>query len=587
MSPTTPEPLTTLGRYQLIRRLASGGMGEVYLGELKGAANFSRQVAIKRILPHLAKDQAFVARFIDEANVMVQLHHGNIVSVQELVDEGGELFLVMDYLPGRDLKALIKRLDHRQAPISPDMALYITAEVLSGLDYAHHRVDGQGAPLAIVHRDVSPANVLLGAAGEVKLTDFGVARARGGVHQSVSGALQGKFVYMSPEQADGQPLDHRSDIFSVGLVLYELLTGARPFAADTDTEILRKVRTAAVEPPSTLRADLPPEVDSLVMKALERDPGDRFTDAAAFQIAIRDQLAAMGSTLGARALADVLAQVFPEGVVPTGAADRPMSIDDALLAQLEGPGQTSDLTFTTGSGNRSRTFTLTGEEGPVTPGTPTSGVGAPVVSVDPVSFDTGRPADVAPVGESSVEMTPPKRPFYRLIFAGTVLGGALTAGLIYWPSYAELYVDAEPAHATLTLGDVRFSKADLPLQVRRRTTVQVCATAEGYQQDCDQVEINGREVRHTMTLAAKYSTFSFDVTPKVVEDEVRILVDERPTDFGYDSQVKLSLNTGHTFTLQSVPEGYTFEPLTMSAQELRDRSDIPIALTPKADPPSP
>jgi hypothetical protein len=181
------EPLRTLGRYALKRRLAAGGMGEVYLGEVQGAANFTKQVAIKRILPHLAANEAFVAKFIDEANVTVQLHHGNIVPVLELTDEGGELFIVMEYLPGRDLKAVLHRLKAQRRTFPVDLALFVAGEICDGLDYAHRRTGSDGHPLHIVHRDVSPSNVMLGAAGEVKLVDFGIARARGSLHQSISG----------------------------------------------------------------------------------------------------------------------------------------------------------------------------------------------------------------------------------------------------------------------------------------------------------------------------------------------------------------------------------------------------------------
>ena len=324
-----------LGRYDLLRRLAAGGMGEVYLAQSEGAANFTKQVAIKRILPHLARDEGFVRKFIDEAHLMVQLHHGNIVPVLELADDEGELYLVMEYLPGRDLKAVLRRLraDERQMPV--DLAVWLVGEVLAGLDYAHRKRGADGESLGVVHRDVSPSNVCLGAGGEVKLVDFGIARARGGLHQSISGTLQGKFVYMSPEQADGQAVDARSDVFSAGLVLYELLTDQRPFEGDTETETLRRVRECKVDPPSSKRDAVPEALDAIVMKALAVDPDDRYTTAGEMRRALSHHLAVTGSEADAGALARFLAEVFPEGVVPRHEA-APRSFDDALLMQLGG-----------------------------------------------------------------------------------------------------------------------------------------------------------------------------------------------------------------------------------------------------------
>ncbi|MEE2789602.1 MAG: serine/threonine-protein kinase [Myxococcota bacterium] len=327
-------PTTQLGRYVLLRPLASGGMGEIYLAEAPGAANFKKRVAIKRILPHLAKNPDFVEKFIDEANVMVQLHHGNIVPVLELGDQHGELYLVMEYLPGRDLKAVLHRLRRNQSKLPIDLALWIIAEVCAGLDYAHRKTTDAGVPLDIVHRDVSPSNICLGAAGEVKLVDFGIARAGGRLQNSVSGSLQGKFVYMSPEQADGGKVSPKSDIFSLGLVLYELLCGVRPFEGKSDTETLRHVRTKSIEAPSTLLPTIPDDLDALVLKALARSSADRFESAGQMGRAITRYLAVNESDVGADALAQFLAQLFPDGVIPDH-SPAPRSIDDALRFQLE------------------------------------------------------------------------------------------------------------------------------------------------------------------------------------------------------------------------------------------------------------
>jgi serine/threonine protein kinase len=412
----------TLGRYTLLRRLAAGGMGEVYLAEVQGAAGFSRRVAIKRILPHLAQDEDFVRKFIDEANIMVQLHHGNIVGVLELADHDGELYIVMDYLPGRDLKAVIHRLRQRRTLMPPDLALWLISEVCSALDYAHRKTDPSGQPLGIVHRDVSPSNVVLGAAGEVKLLDFGIARARGRLHQSISGTLQGKFVYMSPEQADGRPVDGRSDVFSAGLLLYELLTGLRPLEGESETETLRKVRQARIAPPSEAAA-LDPALDALVMKALTPEPDHRYATAADFRRALLHHLADRRSLVDARQLVDLLAELFPEGVVPSITAEVPLSFDDAMALQL------GALTPNVNPMTRTRTAD------PPPRATPSGrlAAGTPANSARRVT-DRSQPSPEGPQLVDSAPVLPPPSPagIKRTLTLGLVLGALVATGVTLW-----------------------------------------------------------------------------------------------------------------------------------------------------------
>jgi serine/threonine protein kinase len=322
-----------IGRYTLLRRLASGGMGEVYLAKSAGAANFSKQVAIKCILPHLAQNQDFVQKFIDEANLMVQLHHGSIVPVIELFQENLQFYLVMEYVPGRDLKSVLRTLKRKKIFMPASVALWVVKLLCEALGYAHHKTDSNGDSLNIIHRDVSPSNVILGAAGEVKLLDFGIAKARSRVHQSISGTLQGKFVYMSPEIADGKEVDLRTDLFSLGLVLYELLTHTRPLDGDSETIILRNARECEILPPSIEHPEVTTRLDRLVMKALAKDPNERYDDAFAFGRAINEYLVEQNLHPSSNELAEFLKALFPEGVVDE--SDREIqSIDDALLQQI-------------------------------------------------------------------------------------------------------------------------------------------------------------------------------------------------------------------------------------------------------------
>ncbi len=517
------EPLRTLGRYALKRRLAAGGMGEVYLGEVQGAANFTKQVAIKRILPHLAANEAFVAKFIDEANVMVQLHHGNIVPVLELADEGGELFIVMEYLPGRDLKAVLHRLKAQRRAFPVDLALFVAGEICDGLDYAHRRTGTDGHPLHIVHRDVSPSNVMLGAAGEVKLVDFGIARARGSLHQSISGTLQGKFAYMSPEQAEGLHVDARSDIFSTGLVLYEMLTGARPLEGDSETETLRRVRQARVAPPSTLRADIPPEVDALVLRALAPAPEARHVTAAAMRREMAVVLASLHSAADASRLHRFLAEVFPEGVVPQTADAGPLSMDDALKLQLgaltpsvDSMGSTRTATGPSGLARKPSTFS-TDDAPSAPPGPPRS----PPPSTGPVAPLTGPsllsspPSGSASGAQPAVSITVPPVPVAprpligRRVLAGLIVLVLGTFGLVAYlnrPVPATLTVTTVPPGAPGL--EVRIDGVDLE-GVHTGSVgdqVEICAEARDYERRC----------RGPIVLRAGANPVSIELQPRMV-----------------------------------------------------------------------
>ena len=321
----------TLGRYELVRKLASGGMGEVYLGTVRGAAGFEKPVAVKRVLPHLAADEDFVRRFIDEAHIVVSLKHGNIVPVLDMGEQDGEYFIVMEYLPGKDLRDILRQTERAGRPLPPGVALYVAAELCRGLAYAHRKVDDRGRDLGIVHRDVSPANVIVGWEGLVKLTDFGVARAMGRTSESLSGTLRGKIAYMSPEQALGRPLDGRSDIYSAGVVLWECLTGGRLFQGESDPELLRKVQEGHAPPPSSRVSGLPAAVDAIARKALSPRIGDRYVDMAAFEQDLQRLLHSDFQGAGAPALSDCLRRLFPQ---ESQASPGHPSLDDALAAGL-------------------------------------------------------------------------------------------------------------------------------------------------------------------------------------------------------------------------------------------------------------
>ena len=338
-----------LGRYELIRCMAKGGMGEIYLARTRGAGGFEKLVIIKTILPHLAEEEEFVTKFLDEGRIVVQLTHGNIVPVFDMGEQNGEYFIAMEYVPGLDLRAIIKHLRTWDEPLSVEVTLYVAAEVCKGLGYAHRKVDDQGNPLNIVHRDVSPSNVLISREGEVKIIDFGIARAAGKVAKTMTGRIQGKCCYMSPEQSRGKSLDARSDIFSAGVLLYEMLTLVRPFEGRSDLESLELVRQCQFDPPSVLRPTIPDGVDEIVERAMAPHPEDRYQTADELFVDLQEQIYSLGSAVTSQRLVDSLQRVFDaESAADEATPDspRPANLDEALELELARLDSDSDATPT-------------------------------------------------------------------------------------------------------------------------------------------------------------------------------------------------------------------------------------------------
>lgn len=287
-------------------------MGEVYLAQLEREAGFSKIVAVKRILPHLSDDPAFVSMFNREACIAAQLNHRNVVDIYDYGQHDGAYFIAMEYVGGTDLRSLLDAAATQAAPLPVATAASIVSEACAGLDYAHRRKDAlDGTPLGIVHRDVSPQNILVSSEGEVKLTDFGLA-TRAEEDANDDGQIQGKFSYMSPEQTFGDELTPRSDIFSLGIVAYELLCGRRPFEADSVGDLLSLIRSGRYRTPTDVRPELPPAVDGILAKALAVEPRDRWEDARAFGAAIDELAREQGWATGALAVAATVTALCPD-----------------------------------------------------------------------------------------------------------------------------------------------------------------------------------------------------------------------------------------------------------------------------------
>ena len=291
--PTAPTP-SAFGRYTLLERLAVGGMAEVFRAKITSSHGFEKILVVKRNLPHLAADPNFVSMFIDEAKLTAQLTHPKIVQVLDFGEVRGQYFTSLEFIDGFDALGLLRVAAQKRVHIPRGLAVFIISEVLEALDYAHNARDMEGKPMQIVHRDISPSNIFISKRGDVKLGDFGIAHAQRRESKTQAGTLKGKYGYMSPEQVVGRPIDARSDLFAVGVLFAELLTGRRLFSAPADLDVLLKVRDVKLDRLDKYGADLPPALDKIVRHALRKNPDDRVASAAAFRDELADYLFATG-----------------------------------------------------------------------------------------------------------------------------------------------------------------------------------------------------------------------------------------------------------------------------------------------------
>jgi serine/threonine protein kinase len=300
------------GKYDLIEPIAVGGMAEVFKARVHGDVGFERTLAIKRILPHLMADADFVSMFVDEAKIAVQLTHSNIAQIHDLGWHDGAYFIALEYVHGRDLRAITMAEHARGGAVPLPIACAVAMKVAEALDYAHRAEGRDGRPLRVIHRDVSPQNLLVSYDGEVKVIDFGLAKAAGRTHHTAAGILKGKLAYLSPEQASSEPVDYRSDIYALGIVLWELLTGQRLFLRDNDVDTVTAVKLAEVPSPRSLASDVPFELDAIAMRALDRSPAQRYQRAQELHDALEAYLYQRGEIITRKRLATYMRELFPE-----------------------------------------------------------------------------------------------------------------------------------------------------------------------------------------------------------------------------------------------------------------------------------
>jgi serine/threonine-protein kinase len=314
LPPSVRAKPVSFGKYTLLERIAVGGMAEVFLAMQAGVEGFEKWLAIKRIRPHLSNEEAFIKMFLNEAKLAAQLQHPNIVQIYDLGHVQDSYFIAMEYISGRDMSRVIPKAEKMGIPFPLEYALAIAASVLDGLAYAHPRADAYGVPLNIVHRDVTPENIMVGWNGNVKILDFGIAKAATQSDQTRAGEIKGKLSYMSPEQAMGKSLDARSDLFALGIVLYEWVTGYRLFTGENEMAILKSIIDGKIYPPSYFREDVPERIEEILMRALMKNRDERYQSARDMQLDILQWFTEVGFTPTSLHLANFLKQIFGDEI---------------------------------------------------------------------------------------------------------------------------------------------------------------------------------------------------------------------------------------------------------------------------------
>ncbi|WP_426734329.1 protein kinase domain-containing protein [Myxococcus faecalis] len=324
-----------VGRYQLVRKLATGGMAEVFLAKVAGPGGFEKTLVLKRILPHLVEDPSFVEMFLEEARLVAQLNHPHIVQIFDFGEAEGSYFLAMELIDGPNLRRWQRQAASRGRPLAPNICAKVVALAAEGLAYAHDFADpGTGQPLGLIHRDVSPDNILVSRQGAVKVVDFGIAKVAGQKHRTQTGIVKGKVAYMPPEQCQADPLDRRVDVYALGVVLYELLTGRLPFEGATELAMMQAIVSRPPVPVSRHRADVPSALQSIISTALEKDREKRYPDCRALQADLERFVLSTGEPVGAYQIARSVEQVVEERATATPA---PITNREAERTAPSGP----------------------------------------------------------------------------------------------------------------------------------------------------------------------------------------------------------------------------------------------------------
>jgi serine/threonine-protein kinase len=504
----------TFGRYELLKRLAGGGMGEVYLARQRGLDGFQKLLVIKTLLPHLCEDEEFITMFKDEARLTAQLIHPNICQVFEFDQVDSTYYIAMEYLRGEDLRRLWKASETKGKPLRVPLICRVIADAAAGLDFAHSLRNQQGEPYHIVHRDISPQNILVTFEGGVKVIDFGVAKAAGRAQHTRTGALKGKYSYMSPEQVAGKEIDGRTDIFALGIVLHELLTGRRLFKADSDVQTLERVRQAVVPPPSSINPQIPQSLDGIVLHALAKDREQRFQTAQEFRLALEDWLIQGRMSASSAHLAEFLKVIYAERLDKESRLG-PLMGDPGLTTAPDqlGGGKTPSGTPSSSPGS----IRLGGQQpamGSIAPGGPAT------TNQRPPDATTGKnEISLSQIAtESGASPFEPKKssqlPILIGVGAAVLLG---TAGLVWkgsrpapvpvapaQPAPAQLSINTEPPGASISLDGRPVGRSPMPNVSLRAGPVRVDLSLDGYKPLTENLSLvaGPQERRFTLEKAA-------------------------------------------------------------------------------------
>ena len=512
-TPAAPEfKPHVFGKFFLLQRLAVGGMAEIFRAKVAGAEGFEKELVVKRILPARSQDQGFIQMLVNEAKLTVQLTHNNVAQIYECGSIDGTYFISMELVNGVSLKDMMVSFARAGTAITPEQAIFMVLQLLQGLEYAHRKTDGQGNPLRIIHCDVSPDNALVSWQGEVKLLDFGIARAATGLSNYKEGMLMGKLGYVAPEQASlDRPWDHRVDVFAAGIILYELLTKQKPFQRAVDVESLIQSRLGKVVPPSSIDERLPKELDTIVLRALAADPDDRYPDARSFGDALVDVLFPTPHSAIQDHLGRQMHAVYAERI----ARQRAARAHDALVMKVLRNVAEQQRAAVYDSVARAETT------GPVTGAVPLSELGTNSIDID-VDRAASRTPALGPERIRTIRVGAG-----RAVLLGVLSGiGVAVAGFAAapWMRDGVLVVSTTPPGAQVTL-DGRPVPGTTPLVVegvRLSDTHRVEATVPGHR--AAGMEVGGEPGRLTrtvhLTLPSALGSFTVESDPPGAEVRV-------------------------------------------------------------------
>lgn len=497
------------GAYQLVEKIGQGGMAEIFRAQTYGPSGFAKEVAIKRILPSLAHNEDFITQFLDEARIAGSLNHPNIVQIYDVGQVGDDYYIAMEYIKGRHLGQVIRKAIDVTQYLPVPIAASIVNEIAKALSFAHLAKDPSGTPLNVVHRDISPQNVLIAFNGAVKLTDFGIAKAANRLYQTTAGVIKGKFSYLAPEQLTGAPASPGSDVFALGIVFWELLAGRRLFQANSDIKTIQLVQACKIPSLSRIRNDIPSSLEPILSKVLAPKPQNRYQQANELIYDLTNFINQQGTSASLHTIGNYMASLYPEEsmtpshATPATEADVPaISMQDLQQFHEDSATQQHQL------------------ENIPTQILPHESLGVGQDPTLPPDFGTGLDTNSSPTADFGLETyqgAAAGRPMYVYLLGLLLLGGLVGGGILFFmnqgsgtiePTPVEkgsVKFDIEPPHARLILNGVTLKTVGKSRTIPNLIgglRYQVVASAKGYQS------------QKRMFMARDGTTFSFRITLK-------------------------------------------------------------------------